>query len=460
MEERPHSIYDRVLGVIEKHLPLLSVVAFVGGVILTHVSTAAAMQVNEGVNSFVDAYGMIAPLVIYLILTPSLTMVLSSAHGDGRDFVDKIFVWFAGVRVIALLWAVLFTSVVFGLPLFSQESSSFSDAFFGSMEKLGWMLTHSSYFYAIYLSIFTVWVALRIPAMARSLSRGFMMIEELGKHIIPVIPVFMLAIGTYVAYLPTAIQGQLDDSYAEQAGEAAGGFQLTGLHEIDVMGFFSINPDNSMGMIGAYILGAGLTGVGVMIWHLALLLLARYRVSSFSISYYFRSYWSKVYPLLWSTSSEALATPLNLHLVKKHYPQINNEIRGLTIGGGSFLGINGTLICVYVLGGLVTSMLGIEVTVMQLLLSIPIIFLLGFGVPGIPGELIVFAGPISVILGVPVEVIPVFLALYVGLQIGLPDSFRTATNSTDDCVNSIILQNLYDKQQTAATEQPAVVQSQ
>lgn len=457
MEEHSHSMYDKFLGVIERHLPLLSVVAFIGGVLLTHFSTAAAMQVNDGVNTFVDGYGMIAPLVIYLVLTPSLTMVLSSAEGDGKEFVGKIFAWFAGVRVIALLWAVLFTSVIFGLPLFSQEASSFGEAFVGSMGKLGWMLANSSYFYAIYLSIFTVFVALRIPVMARTLSRGFMMIEELGKHIIPVIPVFMLAIGTYVAYLPTAIQEQLDDSYVEQAGEAvaAEGFQLSGLREVDVMGLFTINPDNSMGMIGAYVLGAALTGIAAIIWHLGLLMVAKYRVSNFSISYYFKNYWSKVYPLLWSTSSEALTTPLNLHLVKKHYPQINNEIRGLTIGGGSFLGINGTLICVYVLGGLVTTMLGIEVTVMQLLLSIPIIFLLGFGVPGIPGELIVFAGPISVILGVPPEVIPIFLALYVGLQIGLPDSFRTGANSTDDCVNGIMLQDLYDKQQATAMEQAA-----
>ena len=129
--------------------------------------------------------------------------------------------------------------------------------------------------------------------------------------------------------------------------------------------------------------------------------------------------------MLWSTSSEALATPLNLCLVKRHYPRITREIRGFTVGGASFLGINGTVICVYTLGGLVTSMLGIEVSFLQLLMTIPLVFLLGYGVPGIPGELVIFAGALSIILGVPVEVVPVFLALYIGFQIGLPDSFRT-----------------------------------
>ncbi len=152
-----------------------------------------------------------------------------------------------------------------------------------------------------------------------------------------------------------------------------------------------------------------------------------------------------------------MATPLNLHLVERHYPQINDEIRGFTIGAGSFLGINGTLICVYILGGLVTSILGIEVSALQLLMSIPLIFLLGYGVPGIPGELIIFAGPLAIILGLPAEVTGVFLALYIGFQIGLPDSFRTGANSTDNCVNALILQNIYEREYLAREPKAAAI---
>ena len=78
-------------------------------------------------------------------------------------------------------------------------------------------------------------------------------------------------------------------------------------------------------------------------------------------------------------------------------------------------------------------------------LGIPLVFLVGYGVPGIPGELLLFGGPVVVVLNVAPEVVPVFLALYVGLQIGLPDSFRTGANSTDNCVNGVILQDTYDR---------------
>jgi len=95
--------------------------------------------------------------------------------------------------------------------------------------------------------------------------------------------------------------------------------------------------------------------------------------------------------------------------------------------------------------GLVAELLGIQISFLQLFFSIPLVFLIGYGVPGIPGELLLFAGPMTIILGVDPAIAPVFLTLYVGLQIGLPDSFRTGANSTDDCVNGVILQTTYDK---------------
>jgi Na+/H+-dicarboxylate symporter len=359
--------------------------------------------------------------------------------------------WFAGTRVMALLWAVLFTTFVFDLPWISEDTSSFSHALGSSLTDLVWLLTHSAYFYAICASSISVAIALKMKKLADFFSRGADFIECLGRHLIVLIPVFMLGIGSYVVYLPKAISQQVEDSFAGQGvGSALIGSGIE-LYPIEIFGM-SVYPGTSSGMILAYLMGALLTGLACMLWHTALVGVAKRRVQEFSIWHYLKNYWIKVYPLLWSTSSEALSTPLNLHLVKKYYPQISSEIRGFTIGGGSFLGINGTVICVYVLGGLVTAMLGIEVSFVQLLISIPLIFLLGYGIPGLPGELIIFAAPIAIILGLPAEVVPIFLALYVGFQIGLPDSFRTGANSTDNCVSGVILQDIYERRYTTPVE--------
>jgi len=149
--------------------------------------------------------------------------------------------------------------------------------------------------------------------------------------------------------------------------------------------------------------------------------------------------------LLWSTSSESIATPLNLYLVKKYAWWVRPTVRRFAVGVGSYMNINGTLICVFVLGGMVCSLLGIRISLVEWLMAIPMIIMISYGVPGIPGELVLFAGPIATLLALPPEIKPVFIAVYLGLQIGLPDSFRTGNNSTDNYVCSILLNEIYEK---------------
>ena len=175
---------------------------------------------------------------------------------------------------------------------------------------------------------------------------------------------------------------------------------------------------------------------------------------------YFTNYWIKVYPLLWATSSEALATPLNLYLTKKYAPWIRSEIRRFTIGVGSYLDINGTLINVFILGAIVMLMLGLDISVMGLLMIIPVVFIISYGVPGIPGELVLFAGPIATMMNITDPTLPIFLAVYIGIQLGLPDSFRTGSNSTDDYVQAILMNAVYEQRFAESTGTPVVQQEE
>jgi len=124
--------------------------------------------------------------------------------------------------------------------------------------------------------------------------------------------------------------------------------------------------------------------------------------------------------------------PLNLHLVRRNYPELYEPVASLAVSLGSILNINGTLICCFVMTPAICTMLGLPIGVAGLLLCLPVIYVVGFGVPGVPGELILFAGPILEALQVPAELHSLFLLAFLGLQIGLPDSFRTGANSTDN----------------------------
>ena len=165
----------------------------------------------------------------------------------------------------------------------------------------------------------------------------------------------------------------------------------------------------------------------------------------------------KVYPLLWATSSEALTTPLNLYLTKKHAPWIRNDIRRFIIGVGSYMNINGTIINVFILGAIVLLILGLNISVVELLLIIPVVFLISYGVPGIPGELVLFAGPIATLLNIPEAMLPVFLAVYLGIQLGLPDPFRTGNNSTDDYIGAILMNAVYEKRYAHEEGAPSLI---
>ena len=186
-----------------------------------NVSETVATSVDNAINGFVDGYGMVAPVVIYMILTPALIKVFGADGVGSNTFVARMIAWFAGARIAALLWAVVFTTIVFDFPLISEDMSSFPEALSNAMSQLGWMLMHNVYFYAIYASLFSVFVALKFKKLADVFHVGATLIERLGEHLVLIVPLFMLGIGAYIAGLPTTIGKQIGIAYAEQAGQAA-----------------------------------------------------------------------------------------------------------------------------------------------------------------------------------------------------------------------------------------------
>ena len=425
--------YKKLSSTMEKRLPILTVAAFIFGILISKYIPAFSDAVNTGVSKFIDFYGYVAPLAIYFILAPSLARIINSGKGSGGKFAGFAVLWLSLRRLASLFFAVAFTGLVFGMPLVSPGHTNVMQSILQTIKSLGWMMTHSTYFFAMYAAVITVAVSTKWHRIERYMNACASGIEVFGQASVPLVPLFMLAIGSYVYGLPQNLAGQLGN-----------GIHTIHLHPLRFLGI-SIDPSTSTGMIMVYIVGSVLTGICCMIWHCGLLAQCKVIVKEFSVVRYFRDYWIRVYPLLWSTSSESLATPLNLYLVKKYYPEIRTEVRRFVLGVGSYIDINGTMICVIVLMGVVASLLGIQLSWVQLALCIPLVFLIGFGVPGIPGELLLFGGPLVMLLNFPEQVGNAFLALYLGLQLGLPDSFRTGNNSTDSCVLALLINKIYIK---------------
>lgn len=432
-ESRSHltHLYPAFTQKTEALLPILSLAGLAIGVVLGSVSETFSAVITSLVSGFIDGYSYIAPGIIFLILAPALSRIVRTRQ-RGR-FALYVIRWVAVAKILASLWAILFTVGILGLPILPRDSHPILTSLGEAGVTLGKMALLSPYFWAIYASLGMSFLTLRVPRIGRWLDKGVSAIESSGQYFQPVIPLFMLAVGAYVQALPQSLRTQLD---AEGLG--------VGLIPIQIL-WFNVDPNSGFGMVTIYVIGSLLVALACFVWHGGLLLLTRFRSDRFSLKVYFTEYWIKAYPLLWATSSESLATPLNLYLVKKHAPWVKPTVRRFIAGAGSYMSINGTLISVFVLAGVVGRVMGMPFTLVDLLLAVPVVFLISYGVPGIPGELLLFAGPLAMILGVPEAAIATFLALYIGLQIGLPDSFRTGSNSTDDYVQCVLLNETYEK---------------
>ena len=426
------NVLTRSMNWLEKYLLIFVIGGLFAGIGIASISEPVVDQVDSVINMFMDLYDFVAPIAIFLILTPSLARLFSTRNmGRFGLFVIK---WYAVRKLLACLWAIIFILVVFRIPLLPQGSLSLADGITQTIKALGVMAGTSTYFWAMYAAIGVSLLSIRVPFLTRVLEKAMDVVEVAGSYLMPVMPIFMFAIGAYIYGLP--------DNVKEQVGLEAEAKSV--LHNLDIWGW-EISSQTPVGMITIYVIGAVLTAIACFMGQFVFLVIARSQEPRFSIFGYFKYYWVKVYPLLWATSSEALATPLNLYLTKKHAPWIRNDIRRFIIGVGSYVNINGTIINVFILGAIVLLILGLDISVVELLFIVPVVFLISYGVPGIPGELVLFAGPIATMLNIPEAMLPVFLAVYLGIQLGLPDSFRTGNNSTDDYVGAILMNAVYEK---------------
>lgn len=437
------SFVREILGKFEKWLIVPTVVSFIVGILLARISPSFGNAIASGVSGFLDAYDRVAPLTVFVIIAPALAEMLATR--EKGSFGLHVIRWYAGRKALASVWAIVFTVLVFSLPILSVGSTSPREALSETLRSMATMAIHSPYYLAMYAGLAVALLSLRVQALSSALKRSADVVERAGQLFLPLVPLLMLAVGAYVYALPQSLEQRFGPEQAY-------------LNPINVWGIM-LDPADATSMVFIYIFGSILVGIACFAWHLGLVGLCMRRSRRFSVRTYFTGFWLPIYPLLWATSSEALATPLVLHLIKKHAPWVNGVVRRFVGGVGSYMDANGTIISVYVLAGLVAAILGLPFSLLEFALSIPLVVLLSYGVPGIPGELVIFAAPIALLMNVPEATRPIFLTLYLGLQLGLPDSFRTGANSTDDFLNAVLMNRDYERSFMAAEEHAEVARS-
>ena len=421
-------------------MPLVSLAGLIFGFLIASFNPDSVTFIGDAVDTFTGFLSTAAPVAIFMILAPALHRLFGL--GSKSSLAVYGIQWFMKRRLLACVFAVIFTTIALGLPLFPESFSI--DALIKVMTETMGTLFVALYtrpqFIAIWAAIAVAWISLRWKPgqdLLEKMATGF---ESLGGWFQVLVPVMMILVGAYLFSLPELMnEGLIEGGFSvEEVGK------ILAERSVSIFGIrFGLADPTSILLL--YVAASLLVGLACMIWHLMMLVYTKYRIPGFSIRQYFKEYWVRVYPLLWATSSEAIATPLNLYLIKKIYPDLKREARRLAVGLGSYMNINGTTINVFILAGIVSLMVGFQPTFLDLLIVIPVAFLLGYGVAGIPGELVLYATPIAALMGVNGAQLALFSALYVTLQLGLPDSFRTGTNSTDNAPAALLINHYYEK---------------
>ncbi len=367
----------------------------------------------------IGIYETAAPVLIFAILGPSMLNLLRGGQGSPRHFTLYAVAWFSALRLLVLCVAAAAVIAVYRLPLSGSSISAWAGQSIGTAME-------NRYLLAMVAAALVAWLLRHRDGAA---VRGFMAIpdwiEAAGNMLTRFTPLFGFLMGVYVVSIP-------------EIQAAAGG---SALHAVSFR-WFDIGPNRPMAI---YLTVTGITALLCLGLHAALVIRARLTLPGFSIEAYLSGYLLRVYPLIWSTGAESLAIPANLAILRRYGGAVPDVLRDLTVGLAATLNLNGSLICALVLIPAVCMAIGHPLSAPELLACLPLIFILGYAIPGIPGELVVFADPIAQALGVTGTERDLFLLLFLSWQIGLTDSFRSAGSATDAVPATLLLTHAYKK---------------
>lgn len=422
--------------------PLAVLASFGLGMLVASRAPAAARWAGALMDALVGAYGSVAPCVIFVTAVPLLSRVRRRA--DQQRWIGYTLGWLAWKRLVACLFSVAFTWLVFDFAVLPSHGVRAPEAAALALGTLVRMATTSPYFLAVYAGVAVSIVAVRLPRVTAALERVTSAVERAGGAFRYAIPPFMFFLGAYLYNLPKELAEHMDGRVFARAS------LLLRVGRIDIGG--------PAGIVIAYLVVSALVGIACLAFHAVSLYRLRRAAPgpslslsfSFSIRHYVVDYWLSIYPFLWASCSESLGTPLNLHLVRRHYPEVPSELRLFVVGIGGWLNLNGTMICAFIMAGAVAQIVGHDLSLLELLLAVPIVFLIGYVTPGLPGELIPFAAPMAAALHVSGPRLAPFIAIYIGFNFGLPDAFRTGQNSTDNCVSALRLIGALDRRRALA----------
>jgi Na+/H+-dicarboxylate symporter len=153
------------------------------------------------------------------------------------------------------------------------------------------------------------------------------------------------------------------------------------------------------------------------------------------------SYYGAVWPTGFGTGGSYDTLAVNIISAERDLG-IDNDVAEVSIVFGTVLNKNCSTMSALIVTIVVAQLLGIPISLTEIIMLIPPVMILGLESPGIPGGAGYFMSPIiAVLLHVPDP--GIFVTTFVAVYSGLIPMFSTAGNTTDDGVVGAFLQDRF-----------------
>ena len=141
----------------------------------------------------------------------------------------------------------------------------------------------------------------------------------------------------------------------------------------------------------------------------------------------------KIWAVTASTTSSSGTLPVTIRVTEEDF-KIKPELAGFTLPLGATMNMNGAAVYFAVATVFVSQIYGVQLTLVQQIMTVLLSTLIAVGAPGIPGGGIVMTIMLLGTMGLPIEIMGLIAGIYRILDIG-----HTTVNVTGDVVSTLCI---------------------
>ncbi len=379
-----------------------TLIALLAGVTLGGLAPTPLEPVAAGTSALIQAVVAVVPLLILAALSPAVATLVR--RGLAGRFAAAVVGWYLGTSVAAGLTAVIFSALIFRIPLTTGAQGAWAEvtSMLSSIGTGGASLP----LIAIVAGIGVGLLGAQHDATYRVLSKAARAIEGAGHKLAYVMIPLVLAFGI-----------TLGVRFGARVG------------------------------LAHYLTMTAYTAALCLVWWAFYTFVLVRRVGRAPVGPVLEDYYLPTAVFAAGTCSSLATLPVNLTNVKSI--GVRDEVADFVLPFGAIANLDASALAYVAYGPFVISFVfGYEISWMVLLAAWPSIVLFTVAAPGLPAGMgtalwsaTLFAG----ILGLQGEAQGEFIATWLALAGGLPDMLRTATNCTGDGYTAIILHNRFDE---------------